>query len=428
MSCLKKILVCASLAASMVFASAAEAQFFRTDVAEGKPASQISTGFGRGPQNAVNGRTTEPGTHTTGADAPPLWWEVDLVNTFAIEELHLFNRDDCCQDRLRDFDVSILDANRVQVWNSGILNEGGASGSANLDYYFDFINNDFRTQIGDTIQQQDMIDFGGAAKNGRFVRVEKKIAGILTLNEVEVIALSDILPRPVLEINRDTGAMTLKNNTGKTQEIVAYSMTSGVGALNQAGWKSISGNTDASGDGSVDPTSNWIVFSDPASTTDLSEGTFGEAFLDHLSSIGLTQTGGSAVAGGPWIQNPNEDVQLQLKLADGSDVNALVEFVGNNGNPFEVGDLDFDGDIDGNDWDIYRPGLLTDLSGLSQAQAYQQGDLNGDGVNDIVDFGLFKSAFEAANGMGSFESLVPEPASLTLLGLAVVGLVRRRRS
>jgi len=56
-------------------------------------------------------------THTAGGD-PDQWWRVDLGvlpgqpnapnHTYAIDQVVLFNRSDCCQDRLVDFDVNIL--------------------------------------------------------------------------------------------------------------------------------------------------------------------------------------------------------------------------------------------------------------------------------------------------------------------------------
>ena len=48
-----------------------------------------------------------------------------------------------------------------------------------------------------------------------------------------------------------------------------------------------------------------------------------------------------------------------------------------------------------------------------------------------MDFSVFRSAYDAANGVGAFAAMVagvPEPGSAMLLGLgAVVGLARIRR-
>ncbi len=87
-----------------------------------------------------------------------------------------------------------------------------------------------------------------------------------------------------------------------------------------------------------------------------------------------------------------------------------------------LGDLDFNTVIDGQDWILFRNGHLKDLSGLSAMQKYAMGDLDSDGDNDVIDFGLFESAYDNANGEGQFQSMlssgVPEP---TAAGMALVG-------
>jgi hypothetical protein len=54
-----------------------------------------------------------------------------------------------------------------------------------------------------------------------------------------------------------------------------------------------------------------------------------------------------------------------------------------------------------------------------------RGDLNGDLVNDRFDFALFKTAYEEANGNGSFAGLfhVPEPNAWRACLVAAVALV-----
>lgn len=93
------------------------------------------------------------------------------------------------------------------------------------------------------------------------------------------------------------------------------------------------------------------------------------------------------------------------------------------------GDLNDDGNLDLLDWSMYIVGLGVDLSGLSVEEAYQQGDLTGDLVNDHVDFLAFKGAFDAANGVGSFEialASIPEPSSILLGILCLVCFSSKR--
>ena len=93
-------------------------------------------------------------------------------------------------------------------------------------------------------------------------------------------------------------------------------------------------------------------------------------------------------------------------------------------------DLNSDGALDLLDWQLFQEGAETELSGLTAMEAYQSGDLDGDGVNGIADFGLFKDAFIAANGPAAFQSLfvqVPEPAALSLLLAALAASPTRPR-
>jgi hypothetical protein len=91
-------------------------------------------------------------------------------------------------------------------------------------------------------------------------------------------------------------------------------------------------------------------------------------------------------------------------------------------------DLTADCALDAADWMILRTWQHQSLAGLTLAEAAARGDLNGDLRNDHQDFTLFKAAFEATNGLGSFAAmlLVPEPAVSTMAVIALLGVVRRR--
>ncbi|QDU89152.1 Zinc carboxypeptidase [Pirellulimonas nuda] len=95
-------------------------------------------------------------------------------------------------------------------------------------------------------------------------------------------------------------------------------------------------------------------------------------------------------------------------------------------------DLNLDGRLDGADWSRMIAGAETDLSMLPAADAYLRGDLDGDGVNSIADFGIFQHAYTATHGPAAFARLfaaVPEPsasrlAAGVLLTLCVYGACR----
>ena len=93
-------------------------------------------------------------------------------------------------------------------------------------------------------------------------------------------------------------------------------------------------------------------------------------------------------------------------------------------------DLNADNQLDQLDWNQFIANSEADLTGLTDLQAYQAGDLDGDGVNSVLDFGLFKDAYIEANGLAAFEALfvqVPEPASSFLAFALLTGCLARIR-
>jgi hypothetical protein len=89
----------------------------RTSLAAGKPARQSSTytdtsGHTYGAGNAVDGETggmypTNRITHTVRTVQP--WWEVDLGSVQPIETVQLWNRRECCSERLTNFTLFVSD-------------------------------------------------------------------------------------------------------------------------------------------------------------------------------------------------------------------------------------------------------------------------------------------------------------------------------
>jgi exodeoxyribonuclease-3 len=84
-------------------------------------------------------------------------------------------------------------------------------------------------------------------------------------------------------------------------------------------------------------------------------------------------------------------------------------------------DLNGDCSLDVADWSMFRNGQFGDMTGLTRAQAFALGDLNGDFRNDHADFLIFKRAFEAVHGANAFAALlagVPEPSTTILVASA----------
>lgn len=227
---------------------------------------------------------------------------------------------------------------------------------------------------------------------------------------------------PTLTVDRNTGSMILQGGQTANQ-VVGYSIQSAFGTLDQAGWTPITDNKDAPspGDGMFDSNDHWTILTAPGVHTDFSEFEFdggdgGELGVGEFLS--LSSSGG-------WIKSTVEDLEMELKLDNGTTVAVEVVYTGNGGEGYVRSDLNFDGEIDELDWPLFRDNAELDLSALSLAEAYARGDLDGDGDNDYEDFRLFQADFDAAAGFeGALAALiaVPEPGTAVLLiGLVAVG-------
>jgi hypothetical protein len=230
-------------------------------------------------------------------------------------------------------------------------------------------------------------------------------------------------PKPTLVINRDTGNITIQNLTNSPLSISGYSLTTAQGGFDQANWSKIQTQ-------GIDTNDTWITFTDPASTTDLAEGTLGE-YTIAASNPGTTD---QIDLGNAWRRSPFEDVTFRLLDAANNEVPVLVSYILNGGNPFQLGDFNLSGGLDAPDWVTLRNHLTSNVSAMSQIDRYFAGDVNGDSFVNQADFRQFKTLYTAAHGAGSFEAMlasVPEPASAMLcLGaaMALLGRQLRRRA
>lgn len=89
------------------------------NLALNKPATQSSDpGWGGPPSKAVDGNTSgswyDGSVTHTNYDAQA-WWQVDLGALQSIQGVELWNRMDCCSERLTNFNVILLDTNQTVV-------------------------------------------------------------------------------------------------------------------------------------------------------------------------------------------------------------------------------------------------------------------------------------------------------------------------
>lgn len=222
---------------------------------------------------------------------------------------------------------------------------------------------------------------------------------------------------PTLVINRDTGAVSVANQSNSSLKIKAYTISSAGGALNPSTWTSI----DA--DNTFDPDGTWTK--QTQTNLQLTESVTGGT-LDG----GTIAAAGSRGIGTPWRKSPTEDLTFSFTLTDGSTGLGAVQYTGHGGVAFARSDLNADGVINIADWTAFLPNASTSFPAETTVGAYLKGDLDGDKDNDYQDFLLFKADYIAANGAAAFAALgaaIPEPGSLALAGMALVAAASTRR-
>ncbi|MDF1799026.1 MAG: discoidin domain-containing protein [Planctomycetota bacterium] len=88
-------------------------------IAVGKRAEQSSTSNAAGPERAVDGDVNGvflEGSVTHTIDNLEAWWEVDLGKAYPIDRVVVWNRTDCCSERLEGFTLQLFDARHKLLW------------------------------------------------------------------------------------------------------------------------------------------------------------------------------------------------------------------------------------------------------------------------------------------------------------------------
>ncbi|HZG54317.1 MAG TPA: Ig-like domain-containing protein, partial [Pyrinomonadaceae bacterium] len=165
-----------------------------TNAAAGKPTSQSSTLTGGTSSRAVDGNTSgdwSAGSVTlTGVDAEA-WWEVDLGSVQAIQLINIWNRTDCCGDRLGDFYVLVSPQPFTSMNLAATLAQPGV----------------YRYRFTGSLNAATAIP---VYTQGRYVRVQLSGTNNLSLAEVEV--LTRRTSRVKGQVNTLPGRKTPKGN------------------------------------------------------------------------------------------------------------------------------------------------------------------------------------------------------------------------
>lgn len=203
---------------------------------------------------------------------------------------------------------------------------------------------------------------------------------------------------PSIEVDKDTGKITLKNNEAAPVNIEYYSITSAAGALSTAGWNSLdSQNYNAVDGDDVGSTAGDSVGegwdeSGGANANQLIELFLGEAgsVLASSDTLDLGNAYNTSVFGAA-----DGDLVFQFGLTGGALITADVTYVGGGGTP---GDFNSDGKVDGADF-----------------LAWQRNP----GVGSLSDWQANYGAGTAAAAAGS----VPEPGTIVLAMMSLTGLI-----
>jgi hypothetical protein len=210
-----------------------------------------------------------------------------------------------------------------------------------------------------------------------------------------------------LEVNKSTGAITLKNTATAPLTIDQYNISSAGGALNFANWNSLDDQNYDAIDG---PDAGTVAGNTPGEGWDQAGGSSNNQLVEQfLGSGGSTIAAGEAISLGnafnPAIFGAGNDGDLQFSFAinSGALINSLVTYVGGGGQP---GDFDGDADVDGNDFLVWQRGGAP--GGLTAANLT-----------------TFRNNF-GAGGAEVAAGAVPEPTAALLMLAAGLLLPRRR--
>ena len=135
-------------------------------------ASQSSTAYNGSASRAID-RANEgiyrDGSVTHTANRAQPWWQLELPSTAALASIEVFNRTDCCSNRLKNVHVFVSDA----PFGNQTLDEVLARGDVTHQYY--------------SGEQGRRIEMPLGGIRGRYVRVQLQGSGFLSLAEVRVL-------------------------------------------------------------------------------------------------------------------------------------------------------------------------------------------------------------------------------------------------
>ncbi|MEM7292681.1 MAG: discoidin domain-containing protein, partial [Pseudomonadota bacterium] len=375
-------------------------------------ASQSSTLFDAPANQAMDGNL-DTITHTNqDHDA---WWEVDLGSIHDLGGITLWNRTNCCQERLRDFDVLVSDTPFVSGINSEVRDQAGVS--------------TYHTpgEAGERITI-------ALDRLGRYIRVQLRDKEILSLAEVR-------LEKTALLDSDADGEPDIRDAFPNDPNETADSDGDGVGDNADELPFDASDSIDTDGDGIGNSTDNdddgdGTSDANDAFPLDASESkdTDGDGIGNNADTD--DDGDGSLDANDPAPLNPDIDENTDLTDTDGDgSINVVDDDDDNDGvndsddafplNSNESMDTDNDGIGNNEDLDDDNDNVSDALDAFP-LDPTEWADSDGDGIGDNADpeDNSGSSGSDSSSGGGGGGS--SGTSWLGLLTLGLFGLWRRR--
>ena len=215
-------------------------------------------------------------------------------------------------------------------------------------------------------------------------------------------------PLLTLRVDPVTGDTAIHGYSTQAIDINYYEITSAGHSLDAVHWSSLA-DQDFEGGGPPNGTGNGWEEAGGAGNHALAE-----AFLLGNSTIAASQT--VSLGKGYDVGVGAEDMAFTYRTDTGAILEGLVEYV----TSVLPGDANLDGVVDAADYIALKKNF-----GKASGATYGDGDFDGDRGVDRADLLILMGSFSQGTGGAA---TIPEPATLALLGIGALALLRRRRS
>jgi hypothetical protein len=218
---------------------------------------------------------------------------------------------------------------------------------------------------------------------------------------------------PTIEVNKSTGAVTLKNNEAFPVKLDYYSITSQAGALKTNTWSSLDDQNYNAVDG---PDAGSIAGDSGGEGWDKAGGSNANQLIElFLSSVGSTLAPNATLSLGnayntATFGGANGDLVFKFGVANGGLITAPVNYI----TTALAGDYNHNGVVDAADYVLWR-------KTLNQTGAGLPADGNNNGTVDQADYNIWRTNFGRPPGSGASTGIaasVPEPTTLVLMVLS----------